>query len=308
MKKTTNQLIYFIFIITVSLKITANNNQYKYSINDIKLGEIDTLKINFNNLSNIKQINWDDLNVFFKNEDIDILQIKKTDLLINEMWYTVQPFDLVDQLFDSIPIKVNLTNNIDTILFVSLKINVLEDINIQQEEFRELKPIITEELKFRISELWTDPFYRTIVIVFLLIIIFSLLIFRYIKKRDKVVIKKNIINSNIDHNYYLDEIQKLKFKNYIEKKQYKLFYTSISEIFRGYLEFRFNISALESTSDDLIFKLNKIKIMEKWMLNFIKESDLVKFAKYTPNKNEELLFISFVENFIKTNIKIKKEK
>ena len=211
MKKITNQLIYFIFIITVTLKITANNDQYKYSINDIKLGEIDTLKINFNNLSNIEQINWDDLNVFFKNKDIDILQIKKTDLLINEMWYTVQPFDLVDQSFDSIPIKVNLTNNIDTILFISLKINVLEDINTQQEEFRELKPIITEELKFRISELWTDPFYRNIVVVFLLIIILSLLIFRYIKNRDKVVINKLIINSNIDLNYYLDKILKLKF-------------------------------------------------------------------------------------------------
>ena len=78
--------------------------------------------------------------------------------------------------------------------------------------------------------------------------------------------------------------------------------TYLSEIFRGYLEFRFNISALESTSDDLISELKKIKIMEKWMLNFIQESDLVKFAKYIPNKNEELLFINLVEDFIKKNI------
>ena len=38
------------------------------------------------------------------------------------------------------------------------------------------------------------------------------------------------------------------------------------------------------------------------MLNFIQESDLVKFAKYIPNKNEELLFINHVEDFIKKNI------
>ena len=69
-----------------------------------------------------------------------------------------------------------------------------------------------------------------------------------------------------------------------------------------FLEFRFNISALESTSDDLISELKKIKIMEEWMLNFIQESDLVKFAKYIPNKNEELLFIKHIEDFIKKNI------
>ena len=89
-------------------------------------------------------------------------------------------------------------------------------------------------------------------------------------------------------------------------KQYKFFYRYLSEIFRSYLEFTFNISALESTSDDLISELKKIKIMEEWMLNFIQESDLVKFVKYIPNKNEELLFINHVEDFIKKILKKEK--
>ena len=39
-----------------------------------------------------------------------------------------------------------------------------------------------------------------------------------------------------------------------------------------------------------------------WILNFLRESDLVKFAKHIPSQKEELLFIDLVENFIKTNV------
>lgn len=308
MNKFTSQLIYFLFIIIAAFQVNANNENHQYSINDIKLGEVDTLKINFTNLSNVDQINWDDLNIFFQNQDISITKIESSGFSVNEMWYTVQPFDLINQSFDSIPIKVNFFNNRDTTLFISLKINVIQDVNVQKEEFRELKPIITKEVEFKISELWTDPFYRTIVIILLFIIILCLFIFKYIKKSKKNIVNKEVVNTPINHIYYLEKIKKLKSENYIEKKQYKLFYTCLSEIFRGYIEFRFNISALESTSDDLIVELNKIKIMDKWMSNFIKESDLVKFAKYIPNKNEELLFINFVENFIIQNTKIIKEK
>ena len=44
-------------------------------------------QISFSNLSNINQINWDDLNLFLKNKDIEITQIKEPGFLINEMWY-----------------------------------------------------------------------------------------------------------------------------------------------------------------------------------------------------------------------------
>ncbi len=308
MKNQFILLLYFVFTLTVFCKLTyADNNEKQYLIDDIKLGEIDTLKINFFNLSNIDKINWDDLNLFFENKDIEFTQIKEPAFLINEMWYTVQPFDLINQSFDSIPIKVNFTNNRDSILFISLKIDVTQEKDIKNEEFRELKPILTKDLEFRISELWTDPFYRAILIILLLIIILCFLIFKYLIKTKKTIVNKKVINPPINYTYYLEKIKKLKNENYIEKKQYKLFYTYLSEIYRGYLEFRFNISALESTSDDLISELKKIKIMEVWMLNFIQESDLVKFAKYIPNKNEELLFINLVEDFIKKNIKTGKD-
>ena len=43
------------------------------------------------------------------------------------------------------------------------------------------------------------------------------------------------------------------------------------------------------------------------MLNFIKTSDLVKFAKYMPQKKDEGVFLSSVENFIKANSNTEEE-
>ena len=84
MKKKYNLFFYFVFVLTVFCQlINADNNKKNYIIDDIKLGEIDTLKISFSNLSNINQINWDDLNLFFKNKDIEITQIKEPGFLIN---------------------------------------------------------------------------------------------------------------------------------------------------------------------------------------------------------------------------------
>ena len=66
-EKKYNLFFYFVFVLTVFCQlINADNNKKNYIIDDIKLGEIDTLKISFSNLSNINQINWDDLNLFLK--------------------------------------------------------------------------------------------------------------------------------------------------------------------------------------------------------------------------------------------------
>ena len=46
-------------------------------------------------------------------------------------------------------------------------------------DFNEVKPI--EDVQFRISELWTDPYYRKILII-LLLIIFIIIIFIIIKR------------------------------------------------------------------------------------------------------------------------------
>ena len=98
MKNQFILLFYFVFTLTVFCELTyADNNEKKYLIDDIKLGEIDTLKINFSNLSNIDQINWDDLNLFFQNKDIEFTQIKEPTFLLIASESNPQSFNIFDK-------------------------------------------------------------------------------------------------------------------------------------------------------------------------------------------------------------------
>ena len=305
MKKNNKSFLLSFFLI-ITLVITyandnlSNQNIHYYSIENIKLGEIDTLKINDPNILNIKKIQWKDFISFLHKKNIEVQTINNTESLKNETWFTVQTFDLINETFDSIPIQIDLKNNRDTVFFISLNFYVSQNKDVKNENFKELKPI--EDVSFKLSELWTDHVYRTRLIISL-IIFFTILIIIIIIKKVKKKHQNNIriIKKNITYMYYVSELEKLKKINYIEEKKYKLFYTTLSNLFREYLEFRFNIQALESTSDDLILKLKKDKITQNWMLEFINESDLVKFAKYMPNKNKENLFLDLLEDFIRVN-------
>ena len=72
----------------------------------------------------------------------------------------------------------------------------------------------------------------------------------------------------------------------------------MSEIFRGYLELRFNIPALESSTYELKDLLSNLKIKEKWLGHFFRNNDIVKFAKGIPSKKDSLLFLENIKSFI----------
>lgn len=84
----------------------------------------------------------------------------------------------------------------------------------------------------------------------------------------------------------LREIERLKSEKLWQRDQ-KEFYSKLSDILRIYIEMRFNIQAMEQTSNEIINALTEEKI-DKAPFDGLKElfyvSDLVKFAKYTANQ------------------------
>ena len=72
----------------------------------------------------------------------------------------------------------------------------------------------------------------------------------------------------------------------------------LEKIFRGYLEMRFDILALESDTSDLKLLLSDINIQEEWFNKFLRNCDIVKFAKGVPSNQESSLFLNAVRDFI----------
>ncbi|MCF8713805.1 hypothetical protein JM658_03110 [Joostella atrarenae] len=89
----------------------------------------------------------------------------------------------------------------------------------------------------------------------------------------------------------LAELKKLDESKYLIQSEYKEYYSELTNIVRSYLEEDAHISALESTTDELIFKMEmlrdagNLKIDDetlKQFKNVLQTADLVKFAKSTP--------------------------
>jgi hypothetical protein len=92
------------------------------------------------------------------------------------------------------------------------------------------------------------------------------------------------------HEIAYEALKALRQKEYLKRKDHKLYYIELSDIVRRYLENRFNLRAPEMTTEEFLnsVKDNKALILEHKTLlrEFLSHCDLVKFAKYEPAEKE----------------------
>jgi hypothetical protein len=84
-------------------------------------------------------------------------------------------------------------------------------------------------------------------------------------------------------------LEALLSKNLLEQGQVKLFYIELSDIFRRYIEGRFGVPALDLTTSELLPCLRRREELRPLYGDtraFLDGSDLVKFAKYVPDRDE----------------------
>ncbi len=88
------------------------------------------------------------------------------------------------------------------------------------------------------------------------------------------------------HEWALQELTSLRTSDMLEKGQLKQFYQKLSDILRTYINRRYSIKALESTTPELLSRLRSQNIMDdtsyKDLRKLLSQADLVKFAKYQP--------------------------
>ncbi len=111
-------------------------------------------------------------------------------------------------------------------------------------------------------------------------------LFLYFRKRKKNSFEKR----KPAHLIALEDIEKLEKDSLIERGIVKEYYFRLSEIFRTYIENRFDIPAVEQTTVELVPEINRLEKIDSAVKlkaeEFLKYSDLVKFAKYFPQQAE----------------------
>lgn len=158
--------------------------------------------------------------------------------------------------------------------------------------------------KFTFVEFWLlygkYIYFALVLIVFVYVLANTL---KDLKTRIKKVFEKP---KEPAHIVALKKLQKLKEQELIQKGEIKEFYSQLSLIFREYLENRFKIDALESTTTEILVScqtIEEIKNQESVisdLKDFLFISDLAKFAKFMPTPDTCYKHFNFVENFVNT--------
>lgn len=126
----------------------------------------------------------------------------------------------------------------------------------------------------------------------ILIIALAFTIWWYYKKqqKQKLLPEEKQKPKELPHIIALRELDDLQSKKLWQKDKTKLHYSLLSDIVRQYLEYRFDVPAMENTTGYISDYINNRKVLDKEnrkKTNVILElSDLVKFAKLTPLPDE----------------------
>ncbi len=103
------------------------------------------------------------------------------------------------------------------------------------------------------------------------------------------------------HVIALRELEALERAELWQAGDYKEYHDRVSDILRGYIERRFHIEALESTTEELMVTFNKVpvpRLQVEQLREVLTIADLAKFAKVEPLPEENAKSLSLARDFI----------
>ena len=84
-------------------------------------------------------------------------------------------------------------------------------------------------------------------------------------------------------------LERLRVMHLCQEGKHKLYYSTLTDILRAYIVRRFEVSAMEMTSDEIIEAMRGVDLPKKAAIDLtmiLREADLVKFAKAAPESEE----------------------
>jgi hypothetical protein len=130
------------------------------------------------------------------------------------------------------------------------------------------------------------------------------------KKKNKPLFSLPVKPKEPPHIIALRELDRIKNEKIWQKDKTKQYYSEVTDVLRNYIEERFEIPAMEQTTDETLssFRYRRDLINEKSMQNLsqiLSLADLVKFAKYKPLPDDDNL--TLVNSFFFVNETKKEE-
>jgi len=126
-------------------------------------------------------------------------------------------------------------------------------------------------------------------IAFLLLVFGAGAFYFYYFRQQTILLNLGTKNELTPHEEAYRELNRLYDSEMLQRGQLKLYFARMSEIIRRYIERRYNVLALESTTAEIMQEIRCFEIDGKTLSlikNHLEICDLVKFAKYRPEPPE----------------------
>ena len=163
-------------------------------------------------------------------------------------------------------------------------------------KYKDIKEPFKEEFNWK----WYLPTIITIIAIYLVLQIAVLIYLRFFRKKkvgDAAPEKPKVA----PHIAALEELEKIRTGAAWQQGLTKEYYSAISDTVRLYIEGRFGINALESTTDEIMTAFRTLVIDKESkdkLQQLLSLSDLVKFAKMTPIEAEHTISIEHAFDFV----------
>ena len=233
----------------------------------------------------------------FEIKDYDIHDpVEENGTIVEQFDYVISVYDTGKFVIPPFPVAFfpsDTSKEYQIIKSEPIDITVKSLLSAENNEIKDIKPPLLIPINY----------WRIIVIsggslILIAVIIFVIYYYKR-KKQGKPLFRKEIIRPA--HEIAFEDLEQLIAKSYLEEKKYKEFFSELSNILRHYLENRFFITAMEETTTELLESLQEIDL-QNGALEKVREvldlSDLIKFAKYEPQKHEIEKTIELTKDFI----------
>ncbi|MBA3679972.1 MAG: hypothetical protein H0W73_02105 [Bacteroidetes bacterium] len=307
MRKTKNIFIALIFIFCSKLSFGQIRVNAVLDSSKIRIGEqvkLD-LYVNYDASQNDLKIQWPTIGdtITGKIEVISVTQIDTTIPDKNNPSVFQQHQQILVSAYDSgyfaIPGFEFIVNNDTAHPFITptllLEVHTVPT-DTSMTKTKDIKPPFDE--KFNWKWYLNYIYWGAGIILFALAIVLITLYFSRKKKNVIVEPEKPKIPAHITA---LATLEKIKAEQIWKDGQVKEYYSSISDAVRLYIEERFNVFALESTTDE-IMKAFRTQVVDKTSKEKLEQtltlSDLVKFAKMTPIEDEHRFTLENAFDFV----------
>lgn len=207
--------------------------------------------------------------------------------------YVVPPIVIEYTLSDSMPGEVETAQ-----VFLEVK-SVIKD-GETADDIRDIKQPVEIKISYKKFIIWL---VTSIVFIAVLVLIAAWLVKRRRKIKPQMVIPAHVVA--------LRGLEKARAMTLTSEEQIKEYYIVVSDIIRHYIENRFGINAPEQTTEEFLAELTTAATLSEQhkvlLRQFLKHCDMVKFAKYGPEKEEIEGIWSTAKKFVEETIPEKVE-